>query len=66
MSKVILITNLDKVALLEDMGFTPCGIRNIDNKVVYQFVVTDKLYKVLNDKSKFSKKDYVYDIKLTF
>ena len=66
MKKVILVTNMAKVGLLEEAGFSPCGTREIAGKIFHQFVVTDKLFKLLNDKSQFSKKDYVYDMKLTF
>ena len=66
MKKVILVTNADKVNLLEEAGFSACGSREIEGKTAYQFVLTDKLFKILNDKSKFSKKDYIYDMKLTF
>jgi hypothetical protein len=66
MNKIILIINPAKAALLAEMGFTPCGKRQVDKKDVFQFVMTDELYKALNDKTQFSKKDYVYDTKLTF
>ena len=66
MKKVILVTNTDKINLLVSAGFTPCGSREVGNKTAYQFVVTDTLFKLLNDKSQFSKRDYVYDTKLTF
>ena len=66
MKKVILVTNMEKVALLQNAGFSPCGSREVNNRTAYQFVETDELFKFLNDKSKFSKKDYVYDTKLTF
>ena len=66
MNKVILIMNPAKAELLENMGFTPCGKRQLEGKDIFQFVVTDKLFKVLNDKTNFNKRDYVYDTKLTF
>jgi len=66
LKKVVLVTNMAKVKLLEEAGFSPCGTREIDGTTVYQLVVTDKLFKLLNDNSQFSKKDYVYDMKLTF
>ena len=66
MKKVILISNMSKVELLKDAGFSPCGTRDIDGKTVYQFVITDEVFKIINDKSQFSKRDYVYDTKLTF
>ena len=66
MNKIILITNPVKVALLADLGFTPCGARQIENKGVSQFIVTDELLKVINDEALFNKKDYVYDTRLTF
>lgn len=66
MKKVILVTNMTKVELLEGAGFLSCGKRDIDGKTAYQFVVTDELFSLLNDKMMFSKKDYVYDTKLTF
>ena len=63
---MILVMNPEKVAVLMEMGFTPCGTRQIDKKDVCQFVATDELLNILNDKSKFSVKDYVRDMKLTF
>ena len=66
MKKVILVTNMAKVKLLEEAGFSPCGTREIEGNTVHQFIVTDKLFKVLNDNSRFNKKDYIYDMKLTF
>jgi hypothetical protein len=65
-NKVVLITKLDKVELLEELGFCACGSRDLYGQTAYQFVVTDKLYRVLNDKAKFNKKDYVYDTRLVF
>ena len=66
MNKVILVLNPEKAALLVEMGFTPCGTRQMDTIAVCQFIATDDLLKALNDKSKFNRKDYVYDMKLTF
>ena len=66
MNKVILVMNAEKASLLEEMGFTSCGTRLIDKKAIHQFVATDKLLNILNDKSKFSRKDYTCDMKLTF
>ena len=66
MKKVILVTSMAKVELLEEAGFVHCGRRDIEGKAAYQYLVTDKLHEMLNDRSKFSKKDYVYDMKLTF
>jgi hypothetical protein len=66
MNRVILLLNPAKAALLEAMGFTPCGKRQVYKRDVFQFVLTDKLFKVLNDKTQFSKNDYVHDTKLTF
>jgi hypothetical protein len=65
--KVILITNPDKVALLNEMGIFSCGTRDFgDGNVAYQFVMSDRLHKALKDKNLFSRKDYGEDIKLTF
>ena len=66
MKKVVLVTNMAKVKLLEEAGFSPCGTREMEGNTVYQFVVTDSLFMMINDKSMFSKKDYVYDMNLTF
>ena len=63
---IILITNTDKVELLKKAGFSPCGAREIDGNIFYQYLVNDEISKVLNDNSKFSKEDYVHEMKLTF
>ena len=66
MKRIVLVINQDKVDLLDELGFSPCGKRTVNGKDAYQYVVTDRLYKILNDKSKFTKKDYFEDTKLTF
>ena len=66
MNNIILIPDPAKAVMLKDMGFTPCGTRQVENKDVFQFVATDELLQLLKDTGKFSKKDYVYDSKLTF
>jgi len=67
MKKVILISSESKADLLDSLGFSSCGTRYVDDKLYYQYVLTDRLHKVLKDKSKFSKRDYqVEDTRLTF
>ena len=66
MKKIVCVVNIDKVELLDELGFKSCGKRDIGDKVAFQYVLTEKLYKVLNDKSLFSKRDYFEDVKLTF
>ena len=66
MNKIVLVTNAAKAAFLIDLGHKPCGVRQIENSDVCQFVVTDELLTVLNDPSKFNKNDYVFDTRLTF
>ena len=66
LKKIVLVSSTAKVKLLVDAGFSPLGTRVIDGNTLYQFIVTDELFSVLSDKSKFCENDYVFDSKMTF
>lgn len=67
MKTVILVTNPDKVDLLDSLGFSSCGVRDVGNGILaYQYIKSDALHKVLKDKSLFSRKDFCEDVRLTF
>ncbi len=67
MKKIILVMNPAKLDLLDELGFSHCGERHMDGgKVAYQYVLTDKLHRVLKDRRNFSKADYWEDSRLTF
>lgn len=67
MKRFILVTNSKMVDALEDLGFSSLGIRDLGNgQIAIQFPLTDALYRTLKDKSKFSRKYWFEDSKLTF
>lgn len=66
MKSAILLITKGKVKFLEDAGFHSCGTREINGETFFQFIVEEKMFEVLYDKEKFSKKDYFFDTRMTF
>ena len=66
MKKMILVTNQKYADQLVDEGHNYM-IQHLDNNTVgYVFVETESLRKILNDKSRFSKRDWCYMNRLCF
>jgi hypothetical protein len=65
-SKIILVLNGERAEQLMDMGYSCQGERDVNGQVCYQFFCTDKLRKLLNDKSFITRREWVEDSKLTF
>lgn len=66
MGRILLVPDEAKAKMLEEEGFVACGKRDMGGKLVYQFAITDELLDALNDTTKFNKKDYMLDTRLTF
>jgi hypothetical protein len=66
LKNAILLIAKDKVKYLEEAGFRPHGTREINGETLFQFITNDKILAMLNDKTKFSKNDYVLDARMTF
>lgn len=61
--KFVNILDANKAAMLEDMGFRAkheTVTVNGKETTVYVFAESDKLHKLLKDRTQFSKKDYYY------
>lgn len=59
MKRFINVINKNMRDELSDLGFR-YTTQIIDDREVYVFIESDKLYKILNNKCKFSKKDYYH------
>ena len=64
--KFVCLTNKDKAEELADEGFNYMLETLDSNQVIYKFILTDELYRVLNDKKRFNKREWYYDSKMRF
>ena len=66
MKKIICITRKETADEIAEEISCKYMIQNLGNTEVYSFIETDKLHKILNDKSKYSRKEWYYDNRLKF
>jgi len=66
MKRMVCVINKDVADELDDLGFRYMVQQLHDNQEVYTFIETDKLHKELNNKKKYSKRDWYYSNKMMF
>jgi len=66
MKNAILLITKAKAKHLEEAGFHSCGTRLVDGEPFSQFIVEEKIFAILYDSTRFGKKDYFFDTRMTF
>ena len=64
--KIICVTRKEIADQIAEELSCKYMIQNLGETEVYSFIETDKLYKILSNKSKYSRKEWYYDNRLRF